>query len=75
MAAFKELINAELNIDYPGQSAVAGAGATEVKISKTLQEDYYFPPVDFEAITTQKLYLQQYITQEIVPIHYVNTVI
>ena len=74
MAAFKEeLINAQLNADDSGQSAVAGPGVTEVKIGETYEGDT--SPADFEAITTQTLYLTLYITQETVPICYVNTVI
>lgn len=43
MAGFKEeLINAQLNTDDSGQSTVAGLGVTEVKLSKTFQEDSYF---------------------------------
>ncbi len=45
MAALKELINAQLNADYTGQSTVAGPGATEVEISETIQEDTYLPPL------------------------------
>lgn len=76
MAAFKqELTNAQLNADDSGQSTVAGPGETEFKISETFEKDTYFRPAGFEAITTQELYVQQHITQETVPIYYVNTVI
>lgn len=50
VAAFKELINAKLSTDHSGESTVSGAGVTEVKISKILQEGTY--PLSYYTRTT-----------------------